>query len=85
MTLGPRHRDVEKATLLHDRLGCLRLCVGQPAFHAAGDDDSAPLQALGRVDGCEGDAAGDGCVLGGGAAVQFGGQAREVASLGTVG
>ena len=71
MAAGAGDADVEEAAFLLDLL--VGLCVGD-RHHALGDadqEDDVPLQALGRVQGGEGDALDGRGVLGVGAFVEF--------------
>ncbi len=77
---GAGHADVEQPALLLDRGRGVGVRDRQGAVLEAAEEDRVPLQALGGVEGGQGDAVGDRGVLLGGAAVEV---VDEVAERGS--
>ena len=84
MLAGARHPHVQQSPLLLDRGGSLGQGDRQQALTDAHEQDGIPLQALGGVQGGQGDTLNRRRVLGGGALTELGDQPVQVgAALGT--
>lgn len=77
MVAGPGDADVEEAAFFLDLFVGLGVGDRHHAFGEADEEDGVPFEALGGVQGGEGDAFDGGCVLGGGAFVEFGDEVGE--------
>ena len=74
---SPGHGHVEQAAFFLDLVRGLGVGDGEHAFVDADDEDGVPLQALGCVQGGQGDALDGRCVLGLGALVELGDQVAQ--------
>lgn len=77
MVAGPGDADVEEAAFFLDLFIGLGVRDRHHAFGETDEEDGVPFEAFGGVQGGEGDAFDGGCVLGGGAFVEFGDEVGE--------